>query len=165
MISVSSDPSPPDPEPTRRRLTARVILLDDQGRILLMKGRSATDPHRAGEWFTVGGGVKPGETLEEAARREIHEESGIAGACIGPVLWSRELPFTDRVGQPVILEEFYLVARCAGGEPCRDRWTEAERRLMDDIRWWTGAEVSAPLEPLHPANLPELLVQALAWRS
>jgi ADP-ribose pyrophosphatase YjhB (NUDIX family) len=53
--------------------TSVVVLLDEQDRALLV--RRAVDP-RAGHWDTVGGFVNLGETAEECARREVHEELG-----------------------------------------------------------------------------------------
>jgi len=54
----------------RERLTARVLLFDEDGRILLLKGRLPNRPKHTSSWFTVGGGVEPGETLYAAALRE-----------------------------------------------------------------------------------------------
>ena len=79
----------------RFRPTARLILLDPAGRILLF---SATDP-RGQVWFTPGGGVHRGESLEAAAVRELAEETGHvrAEADIGPLvatcsgLWATEV--------------------------------------------------------------------------
>src|SRR6266576_3526512 len=103
----------------RERLTARVLLFDAKGRILLMKGRLSSQPDRAGEWFTIGGGVEAGETLEQAVRREIAEESGIEEVELGPVVWRRDLALHDRRGEPVVFREHYVVARCEGAEPDR----------------------------------------------
>ena len=153
--------NPPD-RPARERLTARVLLLDPADRILLMKGRLPSDPAAPGAWFTVGGGVEPGESLAEAARREIREETGFTDAEIGPVLWEGEQIHHDRKGRPVRVRESFMVARCAGGEPVRDGWQALEREFVDDIRWWTHAELAACAEPVFPIDLAERLSEILS---
>lgn len=50
------------------------VVLDDQGRVLLV--RRVRDPE-AGCWTVPGGRVKTGESLEQAAAREVLEETGI----------------------------------------------------------------------------------------
>ena len=56
-----------------RRLTAIVACTDAQGRVLLV--RQIGGPY-AGAWLLPGGGVDPGETLEDGLRREMREETG-----------------------------------------------------------------------------------------
>jgi 8-oxo-dGTP diphosphatase len=146
----------------RERITARILLLDQQGRILLMKGRLPSDPAAPGAWFTVGGGVEPGETLAEAALREIREETGFTDAAVGPVLWEGEQIHHDRKGRPVRVRESFMVARCAGGEPARDGWQALEREFVDDIRWWTPAELAACEDPVFPRDLAERLADILS---
>jgi 8-oxo-dGTP pyrophosphatase MutT (NUDIX family) len=146
----------------RERLTARILLLDPLGRILLMKGRLPSDPDAPGAWFTVGGGVEAGETLEAAAAREIVEETGFKGAVVGPVLWEGEQIHHDRKGRPVRVKERFMIARCAGGEPDRAGWQVLEREFVDDIRWWTQAELAACAEPVYPPDLAARLAQVLA---
>ena len=73
----------------RERLTARVLLFDPQDRILLVRGRANAAADAPSFWFTVGGGADPGETLEQAARREITEETGFTAVELGPTVWLR----------------------------------------------------------------------------
>jgi 8-oxo-dGTP pyrophosphatase MutT (NUDIX family) len=146
----------------RERLTARVLLFDPQDRILLMKGRLPSNPRAPGAWFTVGGGVEPGESLIEAARREIREETGFTDARVGPVLWTGEQIHHDRKGRPVRVREAFMAARCAGGEPARQGWQALELAFVDDIRWWTLDELVACAEPIFPPDLRERLADIMA---
>jgi 8-oxo-dGTP pyrophosphatase MutT (NUDIX family) len=147
----------------RERLTARVLLLDPQGRILLMKGRLESHADGPGAWFTVGGGANPGETVLAAAIREVAEETGFTDVEFGPVVWLREAVHVLR-GERVLFKESYLVAFCAGAEPRRDGWDEAERRLMDDIAWWRIEDLAATHEAVFPPGLAQMLPEIIARR-
>jgi 8-oxo-dGTP pyrophosphatase MutT (NUDIX family) len=141
----------------RERHTARVLLLDPENRILLLKGRLPSDPTAPGVWFTVGGGVEAGESLEAAARREILEETGFAVDVVGEVLWRNAQQFQDRKGRPILIKEAFMVARCAGGVPSREGWAPSELEFVDDIRWWTLDALQRTLDPVYPADLAEKL--------
>lgn len=145
----------------RERATARVLLLDPEGRILLMKGRLPSAPSAPGAWFTVGGGIEPGEDEAQAARREIREETGWEPLEIGPVLWRNEQTFSDRKGRPVLIREAFMVARCAGGEPSREGWVALEQEFVDDIRWWTLEELHACKDAVYPSDLARRLADIL----
>jgi 8-oxo-dGTP diphosphatase len=63
------------------------VLIDAQGRFLLTS-RPAGKVY-AGHWEFPGGKLEPGETVEQALRRELHEELGIT---IGPAQpWKVEI--------------------------------------------------------------------------
>lgn len=61
------------------RRSARALLLDDDGRLVLIK---RTKPGQFPYWTTPGGGVEPGESTTGALERELDEELG-ASASIG----------------------------------------------------------------------------------
>ena len=148
----------------RERRTARVLLFDPEGRILLMRGRPPNAPASPPVWFTVGGGAEPGETVLETAAREILEETGLADARLGAVVWYGEWLLADRKGRPVHFKEHYVVARTAGGELSRAGWQPLEREFVDEIRWWTLEELSVTAETIYPEGLAELLPDVMAGR-
>jgi len=55
-------------------LAASAVIRDDQGRFLLIQ---RANPPDQGCWTLAGGCVEPGETLEQAAIREVREETGL----------------------------------------------------------------------------------------
>lgn len=71
------------------RTSARVVLLDESGAVLLLRGSDPALGEPAPKWwFTVGGEVQQGERLAEAAARELAEETGLRVAptdMVGPV--------------------------------------------------------------------------------
>lgn len=150
----------------RIRPTVRILLFDPEGRLLLMRGRLPSDPDSPPFWFTCGGGLEAGESVEDAARREALEETGLAGIEIGPAVWRSEgvMPPLEIGGEPMLFKETFVVARCAGGALSREGWTELEHRFMDDARWWTLAEIAASPETIYPKGLADLLPDVLAGR-
>ncbi|HEY1751848.1 MAG TPA: NUDIX domain-containing protein [Caulobacteraceae bacterium] len=148
----------------RERRTARVLLLDPEGRILLMRGRLPGDPAAPSVWFTVGGGMEPGESVVEAAAREIVEETGLTDARLGPIVWTSEAMLHDRKRRPVHFRESYVVAYTAGGDLSRAGWQPLEREFVDDVRWWTLGELQLTGEPVYPEGLAALLPEVLAGR-
>ena len=51
---------------------AAALVTDDEGRVLMIRHEGVPD-----RWGIPGGGHEPGETMEETARRELREETGI----------------------------------------------------------------------------------------
>jgi 8-oxo-dGTP pyrophosphatase MutT (NUDIX family) len=144
------------PAPARRE-AGRVLVLDPAGRVLLLQGFDPAVPERR-FWFTIGGGADPGETLVQAAARELREESGIVAdpAALGQPVWRRTARFSYD-GQPYEQREEYFVYRAgqvtvslAGLEP-------AEQETVTAHRWWSVAELESTTELFVPPELPRLL--------
>jgi 8-oxo-dGTP pyrophosphatase MutT (NUDIX family) len=148
------------------RTSARVVLLDETGAVLLLCGSdpAITDGPVPRWWFTVGGEVRPGERLAEAAARELAEETGLrvaAADMVGPI-WRRDEVFEFN-GALIDSEEFYLVCRARRFEPSIMGRTELERSYIHGARWCDAndiAELAAAGEQVYPLQLGELLPAA-----
>lgn len=139
------------------RRAARVLLVDSAWRLLLFRGFDPARPaHRY--WFTVGGGLDPGEGVVEGAARELAEETGLVvePARIGePVRHDvMEFPFD---GVWYRQEQDYFLVQVPSWEISTAGFDEVERRSVDGYRWWTVEELESTGERFYPAELPALL--------
>lgn len=150
----------------RFRRAARVLLLDAEDRLLLVRGHDVDQPERSW-WFTVGGGIDPGESAREAAVREVREETGLLlddAALVGPVL-TRSALF-DFYAEHCRQDEEFFLARVADAVDvatiARDGWTEVELDVLDELRWWRLDDLAAETREVFPEGLADLVRPLLA---
>jgi 8-oxo-dGTP pyrophosphatase MutT (NUDIX family) len=137
------------------RVAARAVVLDPDDRILLVLFRS---PDSGDEWWaTPGGALDPGETHEDALRRELLEEAGIS-ADIGSCIWLREHVFTWAGRYIRQVERFYIV-RVESPEVSPQADLAAES--VHALRWWTLDELERTPDELAPRRLAPLLRELL----
>jgi 8-oxo-dGTP pyrophosphatase MutT (NUDIX family) len=137
--------------PTLRR-AARVLLLDGDRRVLLVRFR-----YQGRSWWAVpGGGLEGGETHEDAARREVAEETSFELQELGPWIWTREEVFRFE-GRLYRQAERYFVANVPAFDARPMVIGAEEAKSFDGLRWWTLGELKATPEEFAPADLPALL--------
>jgi len=149
--------------PTTRN-TARVLLVDGDERVLLFRCRVDADLQDRGHmWITPGGGVQPGETLAEAAVRELHEETGLslAEADLGPAVARCSGEWSWRRQRYLAIDTFFYV-RVGAVTVDTAGFQAEEQRLVNGHRWWPRPEIDAAAEPVLPIGLRPLLDRLLA---
>ncbi|WP_301749977.1 NUDIX hydrolase [uncultured Erythrobacter sp.] len=137
----------------RLRRAARLIVLDPEGRALMFR---YDVPGRDPFWVTAGGECEPGESFEDAARRELLEETGFT-ADPGPQIARMTPEFITVQGEPVQADERFFLVHVA--EPVIDtsRHTETEQALMTQHRWFTLGELEDWPEAVFPVNLADMI--------
>jgi 8-oxo-dGTP pyrophosphatase MutT (NUDIX family) len=140
----------------RRRRSAKVILLDEEDHILLFRGGDPSRPSDGTWWFPPGGGVEPDETDDAAARRELWEETGLRLDDVGPVVATREAK-VEFDGASFVSDEVYFVVRVRRFRLDTSGWTDLERQVVVEHRWWSMQELDGTDETVYPERLLEIV--------
>lgn len=142
--------------PLERR-AARVLLVDDSGRVLL---QNCCDPADATQrwWNTTGGGLDPGESAAEAGARELAEETGLLvdSVDLGPVVHSRVTEFSFD-GVSYRQSEDYFLLRTEAFESVPTGFTPLELAAVLGTRWWSRHELRSTSERVYPEELADVL--------
>ena len=145
------------------RPAARILLIDQWDRLLLLHS-VMMDAEEPDLWITVGGALEPGETYEQAALRQLWEETGLTGIELGPWLWNRRHLFKWRGQLQESIERFFRVRT----EHFKIVPSALDRYEITELRgheWWSVDDIqTAPAGSFVfvPRRLGELLPPLLA---
>lgn len=137
------------------RKAVRAFLLDPDDRLLMLRVRL---PEGATFWIAPGGGLQPGETSEQALRRELDEELGLPRLDLGPVIWRRDHDLTWQ-GRRFRQSESYFVAHVPRFQPVMRDANEAANLM--EFRWWPQDALRATPEALTPARTASIIADYL----
>jgi nucleoside triphosphatase len=144
----------PSPQPIHQRLIVVPIIYDQQGHVLICKKASDRGVF-PGKWGLPGGGMEPGEFMEEALRREVREELGIEIEDIQPLFFKEGVESKYRPGaKSESIHMVYLLFRC--------RATSRElilNREFVDFAWVLPSELRGfDLDPETTRTFAELKI-------
>ena len=111
------------------RVYVSVMITDESGKILLLK-RSESSQFAPGEWEFINGSIDPGETAEQAAIREISEETGIV---VEPssLIWGDSFETTDADGRWVVIP--YKVSTTSTVVSLSDEHSESQWVTLNEL--------------------------------
>jgi 8-oxo-dGTP pyrophosphatase MutT (NUDIX family) len=142
--------------PEGARAVARVLLLDIQHRFLLLKAENPSD--RSQFWVTPGGGLEPGESFQEAARRELREETGLDVAP-GPWVWTRRHKYLWDGRWHHQYERFFVAK--TENDHIRPK---AQDGYVIGHRWWPLQEIQTSTEDFAPRRFGYLAIDIVRGR-
>lgn len=148
------------------RPSGRVLLIDEARRLLLFRAHEALlNGGSRTIWFLPGGGAEGNESFPECAARELLEETGlrVRPEVLGPIAGVRQVTFSFQ-GTEILANEAYFVHTVSAWEVDTSGFTELERDVVQEHRWWTLPELQTTNEIVFPraSELADLLTQFFA---
>ncbi|WP_202301783.1 NUDIX hydrolase [Dryocola clanedunensis] len=146
----------------RTRPSARLLIVDNAGRLLLFRYTHSADALTGRSyWATPGGGVEKDESYEQAAIRELQEETGIVREDVGVSVAVRKFVMKLPDGETVKAQERYYVVRVDDNELSRESWSCSEKQIISECRWWSAEELSVTDDVVFPANIVDMLANVI----
>lgn len=133
----------------------RVLCVNKDRQVLLLRWR---DPHSGALlWEPPGGGVEPGESVHQAACRELHEETGLPPAAVGTshVTVSREVTWNGEIYRG---EEAFFLARFDDPPAvARDKLLDYEIEMFEGHAWLLMDSLDELPDRIEPPDIPGIL--------
>lgn len=138
-----------------RRRVVRAVMMTPDGHVLLMR---VQEPISGNEfWVTPGGGLEPGESDEDALRREVAEETGATRFSVDRPVWTRKCEFTWD-NRDYSQNEYFHLVHTDSFQPVMDaNPAKGEASAFREFRWWSVEDIGRSEETFSPRDLHSLL--------
>ncbi|HWI43574.1 MAG TPA: NUDIX domain-containing protein [Nocardioides sp.] len=142
-------------EPTRRTV-ARVLPVSPAGTVLLLLGCDPALPE-VRYWFSIGGAADAGESLADAAVRELREETGIVVEpdALGEPFGTFEVEFSWN-GRAYVNESTLFAVPLTEREVSFEGLDLLESQSIFDAAWWTPEELERDGRAVDPRLIDQM---------
>lgn len=138
----------------RTRPSSRLIVLSPENHVLLFRFCHKDDALDGKTyWATPGGGLEHNESFEQAALRELFEETGLTRKTAGPQIASRTFPMMLPSGENVLAEERFFIITADKSDIDRSGWSNNEKEVIRDHYWWSLEELRQTNKIIFPLDL------------
>lgn len=138
----------------RTRPSSRLIILSPENNVLLFNFSHKNDALSGmSYWATPGGGLELNESFEQAALRELQEETGLKRDSVGTAVTSRTFPMKLPDGETVLAEERFFIIHVEKTDIDSSGWSDHEKNVIQNHRWWTLEELRNTNQTIFPQDL------------
>lgn len=139
------------------RTAGRGLLVAPNRKTLLVLGQDPADIGRGRFYWTPGGGIDAGETIEEGLRRELREEVGHDAGDLGSVVLERVSEFNFGGRRLRQTESFYMLEVDTAFEAAPEALSELEGEAIIGFEWLTPHQMRTSELNVYPSCLPDLI--------
>jgi 8-oxo-dGTP pyrophosphatase MutT (NUDIX family) len=151
-------------QPEQHRETARVILCKPNFEVFLLKTHFDPEVGLPPRWITPGGGIDEGESVIQAAIRELAEETGlkVQPEDLNEIVWATQgrWDWADGQNHHTFKDHFYLL-QIDDFELSTVDWTPDEHRDVIEHGWWHLSDLKQSGESVGPPGLVDFLASHL----
>lgn len=142
----------------RVRCSSRLLIINSSRQVLLFRFVHTNNALASRSyWATPGGGVEHGESFEQAAIRELKEETGIIRDNIGKCVAQRTFEMTLPSGETVLAKERFFIVFSNEEEIHTNGWSNNEKSVISRYYWWELDELTRSNEIIYPNDITTLI--------
>lgn len=152
------------------RHSIKIILLNETDELLLIsiddpRTKGVGEDYRGPFWNMIGGQIEAGESVLEAATRELFEETGISEKDVrfGPIVWYGEYDLILN-GTLTHIKQQFIVARTKQRTFSLANLTEAEAKTVKQLAYFSLHDIINGGEIIYPILLPDYLPDIISGK-